>query len=213
VLLLEIDAIMKYKAIDRSGSSLLEMEFTFHPQAIRELFIGHDGLLARCAEFLLLLAVIWLVAGLQLSWPQFYLEIPFYPLVMMVAALSVFDCWKSAIAAAIIGGLMLDSGMMMPMGCNGIFLIIVALIADQLRELLPGERWPILQLASASGAGALAYSCSLLIFYGGTIDYLTRIKLFMFRGSLGVLLAACVFGPVIAALCRLVFWRLRKAGQ
>ena len=67
---------MKANISNREKCSLVEVEVTFHPEAIREAFVGREGCLWKMMRMGVLILLFLLMLGGELVMPRFFPELP-----------------------------------------------------------------------------------------------------------------------------------------
>ena len=126
---------MRTNITNREKQSLLEVEVTLHPEAIREAFLGRDGLLWRALRLASLAVVFLLALGTELALPRFFPEVPIHPLLLMVAYLAIHASFGVALAIACCAGFLLDVGCGMLPGAHLLPFVLVAGLLQTLRDL------------------------------------------------------------------------------
>lgn len=110
---------MRVKISDPDAHALLEVEVTLHPEAIRQALFSRHGLMDRLLRGGIAVIALYLAAVLEMSLPQYWLELRMRPLPMAVAYVAVrFGMIRGGIAA-MAGGIALSAwcGGSLPLNC------------------------------------------------------------------------------------------------
>ena len=188
---------MRHNFTNREKRSLVEVEITLHPEAIRKACLGRDGLLWQVVRMAFLVLVFQLALGAELAMPRYFPEVPIHPLLLVIAYLSIHVSFGVALTAAWCAGFLLDAGCGLFPGVHLIpFLLIVGLL-QTLRSLPQWEELGGWGRAAVTGASAnfllVVYEVLFLsIGVSWEIWWQTTLR----EGLLGTFLAAVAAAPV-----------------
>ncbi|MBO4619603.1 MAG: rod shape-determining protein MreD [Victivallales bacterium] len=189
---------MRTNITNREKQSLVEVEVTLHPEAIREAFLGRDGLLWRALRLAVLAVVFLLVLGTELAMPRFFPEVPVHPLLLMVAYLALHASFGVALAIACCAGFLLDVGCGMLPGAHLLPFVLVAGLLQTLREF---PLWDDLGgWGRAVAAGTVANFLMAIyeaLFLSIGVSWETWWQTILREGLLGTFLAAIAAAPVL----------------
>ena len=130
---------MQVTISDPNARSLVEIDITFHPEAIRGSLASRTGCLGctlRAAGFMLLF---YLAIGFQLTLPRLFPELWLHPLVILLAYTACRTSLATPLILATIGGICLDAGLAKLPGPTSMLLIA---IAGTLHGLARAPSWP-----------------------------------------------------------------------
>ena len=134
--------------------SLVEVEVTFHPEALREALLGRGGALWKLLRGMALALAFLLALGVELAMPRHFPEVPVRPLLLMVAYMALHASLGVALAVALVAGWLLDAGGGLLPGAHLLPMVLVAGLLQLLRNL---PSWDELGgWVRAAVAGALA---------------------------------------------------------
>ena len=190
---------------DHERRELIGLELTIHPAAIRELLLSHDGILWRVARGVLALAVVWLFVGVQLAWPGFYPELPCYPALLFLLFWTSRFSWGSGMALLLAAGFLLDGALLTPYGTHALLMLPVVWSVRQLSDHFPERRHPLASVVLQGALGSFLLVLLMLLFQGGTLGALTRLRLLAVRGVLAALLGGGLLAPLLFTFAGLLF--------
>ena len=193
---------MRLNLSDKNSHSLLEIEVTVHPEALRRLFSLRSGGIGPLVRHALLVLLAYLALGFQLALPRFLPELQANPLVLTVAFIALRSGGALLTAsAALLAGLLLDVGLEMPLGGNAALLVAVAAAVHLCTR--DGGLWPLHHgWLSAALAGLLAnalYTVGTLLFLTGGLPVGARLALLPDWVLLGTVLTAVAYAPLLFA--------------
>lgn len=189
---------MRANITNREKRSLLEVEVTLHPEAIREACLGRDGCLLQTARLVLLALVFLLALGAELAMPRYFPEVPIRPLLMVVAYLSIHFSLGLALTMACCAGFLLDAGCGLLPGAHLPPFVLVVGVLQTLQNL---PQWEDLGgWGRAAMSGALA-NCLLAIyealFLSIGVPWEVWWQTTLREGLLGTFLSAVATAPVL----------------
>ena len=117
---------------NQNAEALLDLEITFHPEALRKAFLGRGGLLWRFLRLAFGSAVLLLAVGAELAWPRFYSGLPIHPLWLVIAYLGCNSSLFLSMLAAWSAGFLICAGN----GTVSITYIIAFMLATGLLRIL-----------------------------------------------------------------------------
>ena len=189
---------MLVKISDPNARSLVEIDITFHPEAIRGALASGSGCLGfalRATGFLLLF---YLCIGFQLTLPRYLPELWLHPLVILLAYAACRSSLATTLALATLGGICLDAGLARLPGPSALLLIA---IAATLHGLAKTPSWPRahggLQAILAAAYANLLFVLGNLLFLAGHLPWRTRLALLPAAAGLGTITNALAFAPVL----------------
>ncbi len=195
---------------DSERRELVGIELTFHPEALRDLLLSHDGVLWRIARGVLALAAVWLCTGLQLSWPGVYPELPCYPALLFLLFWASRFSWWSSLALLLVAGFLLDGALLTPYGTHALLMLPVLWCVRQLAEYLPEQRHPLATAIFHGAMGSFLLVFSMLLFQGGTLGLLSRLKLLAVRGLPAAVLGGGLLSPLMSTAAGFLFRRRQE---
>lgn len=186
---------MFFKISDPNARSLIEVEVTLHPGAIRDALTARTGCLWGMVWLAGYLALLYLSLGYELASHRFFPELGFHPVPLMLAYLALRGGMAVPMALSLVCGLLLDSGWRMPLGVNALILVLstsaVALVSHEIKGFPWRKGW--LASALAGGLGNLIFTlCREFVIW----ENLSRILLTV---GVSTLLAAVAYMPAISA--------------
>lgn len=189
---------MRIQLPNSQDRSLLEVEITLHPEALKHLlFDRHGGLWLILRVFLAALAV-YTALGFQTALPQFFPELWLQPLVIILAYLACRSPLPVALTAALAAGIALDAELVMPLGAETTVLVITTAAAALLYERLGGMKQNGGATAIIIGGMTTAlYTLAHILFLGGGAPFSPRAALLPAALGIGVLLNAFALAPLI----------------
>ena len=189
---------MRTELTNRAKQSLIEVEVTLHPEALREAFLGRDGLLWRALRVAVLAVAFLLALGTELALPRFFPELPFRPLLLVVAYLSLHVSLGVSLAIACCAGLLLDVGCGMLPGAHLLPFVFIVGVLQTLRSL---PMWDALDgWGRAVAAGALANFLMAIyeaLFLSIGVPWETWWQTTLLEGLLGTVLTALAAAPAL----------------
>ena len=189
---------MKANISNREKRSLVELEITFHPEAIREAFVGREGCLWKMLRLGLMAFFFWLALGGELAMPRFFPELPVHPLTILVAYVACHLPMGYSFLIALCGGFLLDAGNGLLPGWHSLGMVLMAASVHALSHL---EEWKELtgwwQAAWAGGGGMFVMAFYETIVINYAMGWNSLGWRFLYEVLLGTLLAVLAMGPIL----------------
>jgi len=191
----------------RTSKAFIEVDITFHPEALREALSLRNGAFGRLLRMLSLCLFAYLAIGLQIAMPRYFPELRCNPAPLLVAYCAVRS--RGALLPAVLSvavGLLLESSFGCPLGALAIPLVGIAAALNLASHEVVGRRWrwhPLGGWTTAALCGAFAdglYAFWTTLFLSAGIPWRQRLLLCATDALPGMLLAAVAYAPIAFAI-------------
>ena len=183
----------------RSSNALIEVNITFHPEALREALSLRSGAAGRLLRMVSLCLFAYLAIGMQMVMPRFYPELRCNPAPLLVAYCALRS--RGALlpsALALAAGLAMDAGAGCRPGAIAIPMVAIAGLLHMVANFFRGwrllDRW-----GEAAVGGAIAngvFSLWTICLLADGMPWRHRLYLCAVDTLPGMLLAAVAYAPV-----------------
>lgn len=183
---------MDFSLKNKEEKKLFELHIAFNAELLKELFFSKSGIWNYVYHFLISLALLYSFATIQIFLPNYFPEIPLYPLALFFAYLAANYPVISVYLLCFPAGIMIDAALYQNIGTNVILLLFTVFVVNLLNRKVKDFLTALL----ISASGIFAYILSNLIFFAGKLSLNERFALMPKQLFLATLIN-CLAAPAI----------------